>query len=186
MISKTPSLFSRSSIRPSTSRLVGSPQCTSSKIISTGPAPASASNCAVSALQQRGGQPRLADGRCLYVVVSRSTASGYAVQRRGVLSDHQPIERAAGFTHDDNTHAKLDKLDALLAKSLTPPQDAALLADMLNRVESIKALGVAILTPVGRARQSNRGDVVVPQGVNIGLALDQHHIPRGQSIGDAV
>ena len=42
------------------------------------------------------------------------------------------MERAAGFTHDDNTQTKLDKLDALLAKSLTAPQDAALLADMLS------------------------------------------------------
>jgi class 3 adenylate cyclase/5-methylcytosine-specific restriction endonuclease McrA len=42
------------------------------------------------------------------------------------------MERAAGFTHDDNTRARLDKLDALLAESLTPPQDAALLADMLS------------------------------------------------------
>jgi class 3 adenylate cyclase len=42
------------------------------------------------------------------------------------------MERAAGLAHDDNTEAKLDKLDALLAKSLTPPQDAALLADMLS------------------------------------------------------
>ena len=42
------------------------------------------------------------------------------------------MERAAGFTHDDSTQAKLDKLDALLAKSLTPPQDAALLADILS------------------------------------------------------
>jgi predicted ATPase len=42
------------------------------------------------------------------------------------------MERAAGFTHDDNTQAKLDKLDALLAKSFMPPQDAALLADMLS------------------------------------------------------
>jgi class 3 adenylate cyclase/predicted ATPase len=42
------------------------------------------------------------------------------------------MERAAGFTHDDNTQAKLDKLDALLAKSFTPPQEAALFADMLS------------------------------------------------------
>ena len=42
------------------------------------------------------------------------------------------MERAAGFTHDDNMQAKLDKLDAVLAKSLTPSQDAALLADMLS------------------------------------------------------
>ena len=42
------------------------------------------------------------------------------------------IERAAGFTHDDNTEAKLDKLHVLLAKSLTSPQNGALLADMLS------------------------------------------------------
>ena len=41
------------------------------------------------------------------------------------------MERAAGFTHDD-TQAKLDKLDALLAHSFTPRQDAALLTDMLS------------------------------------------------------
>jgi len=29
------------------------------------------------------------------------------------------MERGAGFTHDDAAQAKLDKLDALLAKSLT-------------------------------------------------------------------
>ena len=42
------------------------------------------------------------------------------------------MERAAGFTHEDTTQTKLDKLDALLAKSFAPPQDAALLADMLS------------------------------------------------------
>src|ERR1700757_4197979 len=42
------------------------------------------------------------------------------------------MERAAGFTHDDNTQSKFDKLDALLARSFTPRQDAALIADMLS------------------------------------------------------
>jgi class 3 adenylate cyclase/predicted ATPase len=42
------------------------------------------------------------------------------------------MERAAGFTHDDNAQAKLNKLDALLARSFTPRRDAALLADMLS------------------------------------------------------
>jgi class 3 adenylate cyclase len=42
------------------------------------------------------------------------------------------MERAAGFTHDDTTQAKLDKLDALLAQSFTPSQDAALLAEILS------------------------------------------------------
>ena len=42
------------------------------------------------------------------------------------------MERAAKFTHDDTAQVKLDKLDALLAQSFTPLQDAALLAEMLS------------------------------------------------------
>jgi len=42
------------------------------------------------------------------------------------------MERASGFAHDDTTQVKLDKLDALLAQSFTPRQDAALFADMLS------------------------------------------------------
>jgi class 3 adenylate cyclase/predicted ATPase len=43
--------------------------------------------------------------------------------------DH--LERAARLAHDDTVHAKLDKLDALLARSATSPDDAALLAELL-------------------------------------------------------
>ena len=42
------------------------------------------------------------------------------------------MERAAGFAHDDTAQAKLDKLDALLAQSLTPRQDAERIAEMLS------------------------------------------------------
>ena len=42
------------------------------------------------------------------------------------------MERAAGFGHNDTTQTKLDKLDRLLALSLTPREDAALLAEMLS------------------------------------------------------
>jgi predicted ATPase len=42
------------------------------------------------------------------------------------------MERAARFAHDDTAQAKLDKLDALLAQSFTPRQDAALIAEMLS------------------------------------------------------
>ena len=42
------------------------------------------------------------------------------------------MERAAGLAHDDTAQAKLDKLDTLLAQSLTPREDAALLAEMLS------------------------------------------------------
>jgi class 3 adenylate cyclase/predicted ATPase len=40
--------------------------------------------------------------------------------------------RAAGIAHDDSPQAKMDKLDALLAISATPPEDAALFAEMLS------------------------------------------------------
>ena len=42
------------------------------------------------------------------------------------------MERAAGLAHDDAAQAKLGKLDALLVKSFTPRQDAALFAEMLS------------------------------------------------------
>jgi class 3 adenylate cyclase len=58
------------------------------------------------------------------------------------------MARAAGFAHDDTAQAKLDKLDALLAKSLTPPQDAALLAEMLRRTLSNARTG-----PTATARE---------------------------------
>jgi tetratricopeptide (TPR) repeat protein len=42
------------------------------------------------------------------------------------------MERAAGLKLDDTSQAKLDKLDAVLAQSFTPPQAAALFADLLS------------------------------------------------------
>ena len=42
------------------------------------------------------------------------------------------MQRAAGFAHGDTSQTKLDRLDAVLARSFTPAQDAALFADMLS------------------------------------------------------
>jgi hypothetical protein len=42
------------------------------------------------------------------------------------------MERTAGFAHNDTAQAKLDKLDALLALSFTPIQDAALFVEMVS------------------------------------------------------
>jgi class 3 adenylate cyclase/predicted ATPase len=42
------------------------------------------------------------------------------------------MERAAGLAHDDTPQAKLDKLDAVLALTSTPMEDAALFAEMLS------------------------------------------------------
>ena len=42
------------------------------------------------------------------------------------------MERAAGLAHDDAPRAKLDKLDAVLARTSTSIEDAALFAEMLS------------------------------------------------------
>jgi class 3 adenylate cyclase/predicted ATPase len=42
------------------------------------------------------------------------------------------MERAAGLARDDTTQTKLDKLDAMLARTSTAKQDAALFAEMLS------------------------------------------------------
>ena len=67
---------------------------------------------------------------------SRTRASATSARRSTPSARFYPIisqmERAAGFAHDDTAQAKLDKLDAVLALSLTPRQDAALFAEMLS------------------------------------------------------
>ncbi len=42
------------------------------------------------------------------------------------------LERAAEFKHDDSVAAKLDKFDALLARSATSPDDSGVLAELLS------------------------------------------------------
>jgi len=42
------------------------------------------------------------------------------------------MERAAGLAHDDKPQARLDKLDAVLARTSTSTQDAALFSEMLS------------------------------------------------------
>ena len=42
------------------------------------------------------------------------------------------MERAARFAHGDTAGTKLDKLDAVLAQSYTPPEDRALFAELLS------------------------------------------------------
>jgi class 3 adenylate cyclase/predicted ATPase/tRNA A37 threonylcarbamoyladenosine biosynthesis protein TsaE len=42
------------------------------------------------------------------------------------------LERGAELAHDDSLRAKLDKLDSLLARSETSPDDSALLAELLS------------------------------------------------------
>ena len=87
------------------------------------------------------GEPGIGKSRLTAALLERFAAEPHTRLRYFCSPQHtdsalypiiSQMERAAGFTHDDNTQAKLDKLDALLAKSFTPPQDAALLADMLS------------------------------------------------------
>jgi predicted ATPase len=42
------------------------------------------------------------------------------------------LGRAAGFAHDDTSSAKLEKLESLVARAAPPPEDLALVADLLS------------------------------------------------------
>ena len=82
------------------------------------------------------GKSRLTAARMQRVSIEPHTRLRYFCSPQLTDSALYPIisqmERAAGFAYDDNAQATLDKLDALLALSFTPRQDAALLAEMLS------------------------------------------------------
>jgi class 3 adenylate cyclase/predicted ATPase len=87
------------------------------------------------------GEPGIGKSRLAAELLKRVTTEPHARLRYFCSPQHtdsalypiiSQMERAAGFTYEDTAQAKLDKLDALLAQSLTSQQDAALLAEMLS------------------------------------------------------
>ena len=87
------------------------------------------------------GEPGIGKSRLTAALLERLAAEPHRRLRYFCSPQHtdsalypiiRQMERAAGFTHDDAAQAKLDKLDTLLALSVTPPQDTALIAEMLS------------------------------------------------------
>jgi len=62
------------------------------------------------------------------------------------------MERAAGLGYDDNPQAKLDKLDAVLAKTSTSPDDAARFAEMLSLPNDGRYPALALIPEQRRQR----------------------------------
>ena len=64
------------------------------------------------------------------------------------------MARAAGLAREDDAKARLDKLDALLARSATSREDTALLAEMLSLPNDGRypALQLALRNNVDRKR----------------------------------
>ena len=82
------------------------------------------------------GEPGIGKSRLTAALLERLAAEPHTRLRYFCSPQHtdsalypiiSQMERAAGFAHDDTAQAKLDKLDALLAQTSTPQQDAALL-----------------------------------------------------------
>ena len=87
------------------------------------------------------GEPGIGKSRLNAALLERLTAEPHTRLRYFCSPQHtdsalypiiSQMERAAGFAQDDIAQVKLDKLDALLAQSFTPRQDAALIAEMLS------------------------------------------------------
>ena len=62
------------------------------------------------------------------------------------------MERAAGLAHDDAPKAKLDMLDAVLARTSTSIEDAALFAEMLSLPNDGRYPALALAAPQRRQR----------------------------------
>jgi class 3 adenylate cyclase/predicted ATPase len=62
------------------------------------------------------------------------------------------IERASGLAREDDAKAKLDKLDGLLAKSVSSPEDAALLAEMLSLANDGRYSALELAPPERRQK----------------------------------
>ena len=87
------------------------------------------------------GEPGIGKSRLTAAVLEHITAEPHTRLRYFCSPQHtdsalypiiSQMERAAGFTHDDCAQAKLDKLDAVLAQTSTPIENAALFAGMLS------------------------------------------------------
>jgi class 3 adenylate cyclase/tetratricopeptide (TPR) repeat protein len=113
------------------------------------------------------GKSRLSAALMEDIAAERHTRLRYFCSPQHTDSAFYPLigqlERAAGFAHGDTSETKLDKLHALLARSSTSRQDAALLAEMLSlpndgrypalelvpeqrRQKTLEALGVQLET----------------------------------------
>ena len=108
------------------------------------------------------GEPGIGKSRLTAAILERIAAEPHTRLRYFCSPQHtdsplHPIisqmERAAEFAHDDTAQTKLDKLDALLAQSLTPRRDAALFAQMLS-LPSDGRYPVAELTPQQRREKT--------------------------------
>jgi class 3 adenylate cyclase/predicted ATPase len=62
------------------------------------------------------------------------------------------MERAAGLAHDDTPQAKLDKLDALLARTSTSIEDASLFAEVLSLANDGRYPALELTPPQRRQR----------------------------------
>jgi class 3 adenylate cyclase/tetratricopeptide (TPR) repeat protein len=87
------------------------------------------------------GEPGIGKSRLAAAVLERLAAEPHTRLRYFCSPQHTDsalypiigqVERAAGLTRDDTTQAKLDKLDAVLARTSTSPEDAALFAEVLS------------------------------------------------------
>jgi predicted ATPase len=87
------------------------------------------------------GEPGIGKSRMTAALAERLDAEPYLRLRYFCSPYHQDsalfpfidqLGRAAGLTHDDPPAAKLEKLEALLARAVPPDEDVAFLADLLS------------------------------------------------------
>jgi class 3 adenylate cyclase len=111
------------------------------------------------------GEPGIGKSRLIAALSERISTEPHTLLRYFCSPQHtdsalhpiiSQLERAAGFTHDDDAQAKLDKLGAVLAQSSTSPQDAALLSEMLSLPNDDRYPNLSFLLTSGGSRRWRR------------------------------
>ena len=145
------------------------------------------------------GEPGIGKSRLTAALLERLAAEPHTRLRYFCSPQHtdsalypiiSQMERAAGFTHDDTAQAKLDKLDALLAQSFTPAEDAALFAEMLSLPNDGRYPALELTRSSAGRRHSKRSlrkwrRCRAKSGADDlrGCALDRPNEPRSCSVG---
>jgi class 3 adenylate cyclase len=135
------------------------------------------------------GEPGIGKSRLTAALLARLTTEPHMRIRTFCSPQHTDsafypvigqMERAAGLTFDDTLTVKLNKLDAMLARSSTPVEDAALVAELLSLSNDGRFPPLTLTPPQRRLRTL---EILVSQIIALSHQNPPAYDFRGCSLG---
>ena len=137
------------------------------------------------------GEPGIGKSRLTAALLERLAAEPHTRLRYFCSPQHtdsalfpiiSQMERAAGFAHDDTTHVKLDKLDALLARSFTTTRDAALFVEVLRDHFDRRDHLSPMLLKIFDAHQAPHTSKSSRSAICLSHGRSPHYVPQPTSV----